>query len=238
MNNSDKAAVVKKIRAAVYANLFDDVYGPNSLDNVETAYDYVVDAIANYEETAELNPFNSKYDAYLAGTAQLTAEELVGLQLFEDDRKGRCASCHPSRPDKQGNPPMFTDYTYDNLGVPRNPDNPFYKMPKEYNPKGENWIDLGLGAIVKKDSENGRFKVPTLRNIALTAPYSHNGYFKTLKEIVHFYNTRDTEKWPPPEVVETVNKEELGHLGLTDEEEDAIIDFLKTLTDGHQSSHK
>jgi cytochrome c peroxidase len=238
MNNADKATVVKKIRAANYANLFDDVYGPNSLDNIETAYDYVVDAIANYEETAELNPFDSKYDAYLAGTEQLTEQELLGLKLFEDEKKGRCAACHPSKPDKQGNPPMLTDFTYDNLGVPKNPDNPFYKMPKAFNPEGENWIDFGLGAILKKSSENGRFKVPTLRNIALTAPYAHNGYFKTLKEIVHFYNTRDTEKWPPPEVAATVNKKELGHLGLTDEEEDAIIAFLKTLTDNHKSLKK
>ncbi|KPK90496.1 hypothetical protein AMJ80_08325 [bacterium SM23_31] len=236
MNNTDKSVVVKKIRIAAYANLFDDVYGPNSLENVETAYDFIVDAIANYEETAELNPFDSKYDSYLAGKEQLTEQELLGLQLFEDEKKGRCAACHPSKPDKQGNPPMFTDYTYDNLGVPRNPDNPFYKMPKEFNPKGENWIDFGLGTIVKKESENGKFKVPTLRNIDLTAPYSHNGYFKTLKEIVHFYNTRDTEKWPAPEVSETVNKKELGHLGLTDEEEDAIIAFLKTVTDGYNSS--
>jgi cytochrome c peroxidase len=91
--------------------------------------------------------------------------------------------------------------------------------------------------IAEKDPDglqNGKFKVMTLRNIAITPPYGHNGFFKTLKEIVHFYNTRDVPSagWGPPEVPENVNDEERGDLGLTDEDEDAIVEFLKTLTDG------
>ena len=105
-------------------------------------------------------------------------------------------------------------------------------MPEQYNPAGEKYIDKGLGAILNKPSENGRFKVPTLRNTALTAPYMHNGVFKTLKEVNDFYNTRDTGKWPPPEVPETVNKKELGNLGLTEQDVTDIITFLSTLSDG------
>ena len=189
------------------------------------------DAIAAFEESAEFNPFNSKYDLYLAGKAKLNAKEKKGVALFEDPKKGNCAACHPSRPTENGFPPLFTDFSYDNLGVPKNPDNPFYTLDKSYNPLGEKYVDLGLGGILKKPSENGKFKVPGLRNVALTAPYMHNGVFKTLKEVVQFYNTRDRGNWPPPEVPETVNKKELGNLGLTDDELDAIVAFLNTLSD-------
>ena len=92
-------------------------------------------------------------------------------------------------------------------------------------------MDLGLGSQLRNPEEYGKFRVPTLRNIALTAPYGHNGYFKTLEEIVHFYNVRDVEDFPPAEYPETVNKDELGNLGLSQEEEAAIVAFLRTLTD-------
>jgi len=232
MDNPDKKSVIEKIRRSKYTDLFESVYGPGSLNDVEKAYDLAAEAIAAYEETAELNPFSSKYDLYLEGKVELTAQELQGLALFEDEKKGNCAACHPNRPDPDGMPALFTDHTYDNLGVPKNPDNPFYHMPKQYNPAGEKYIDKGLGAILNKPSENGRFKVPTLRNTALTPPYMHNGVFKTLKEVIDFYNTRDTGKWPPPEVPETVNKKELGNLGLTEQDVNDIMAFLSTLSDG------
>ena len=94
-------------------------------------------------------------------------------------------------------------------------------------------MDLGLGAFLGDSAEFGKFRVPTLRNIALTAPYGHNGYFKTLEEIVHFYNVRDVEDYPAPEYAATVNREELGNLGLSPEEEAAIVAFMQTLTDGY-----
>lgn len=235
MNNPDKKAVIEKIRKASYKDLFEYVYGPNSLDDVESAYDFTADAIAIYEGSADLNPLSSKYDLYLEGKIALSDEEMRGLALFEDEKKGNCAACHPSKPDAEGTPPLFTDFTYDNLGVPRNPDNPFYKLPKEFNPDGDKYVDLGLGPIVKDPNQNGKFKVPTLRNVARTAPYMHNGVFKTLKEVVDFYNTRDTQTWPSPEVPDTVNKKELGHLGLTAREVDDIVAFLNTLTDSHGS---
>jgi cytochrome c peroxidase len=100
-------------------------------------------------------------------------------------------------------------------------------------------VDLGLGAVVEDSDENGKFKVMTLRNIGLTAPYAHNGLFKSLKEITHFYNTRDVlgslpkgQNWPPPEYPYTINVDELGSLGLSDADEDALVEFMKTLSDG------
>ena len=95
-------------------------------------------------------------------------------------------------------------------------------------------MDMGLGSFLKDSAEFGKFRVPTLRNVALTAPYGHNGYFKTLEEIVHFYNVRDVADYPEPEYAATVNKDELGHLGLTPDEEAAIVAFMLTLTDGFQ----
>jgi len=231
MDNPDKKSVVEKIAVSSYAELFTAVYGPDIFTNIDKAYDMACDAIAAFEESTEFNLFNSKYDLYLAGKGKLNTKEKKGLALFEDPKKGNCTACHPSWATDNGFPPLFTDYSYDNLGVPKNPENPFYTLDKSYNPLGENYIDLGLGTILKKTSENGKFKVPGLRNVALTAPYMHNGVFKTLKEVVQFYNTRDKGNWPPPEVPETVNKKELGNLGLTDDEVDAIVAFMETLSD-------
>jgi len=118
--------------------------------------------------------------------------------------------------------------------VPKNPENPFYYLPREFNPDGPRWVDLGLGAVVKKASENGKFRVPTLRNVAHTPPYMHNGVFKNLWQVVMFYSTRDVGPWPSPEVPETVNREELGDLKLTAAEIDDIVAFMLTLSDGYR----
>ena len=127
---------------------------------------------------------------------------------------------------------MFTDFTYDNLGVPKNPGNPYYTLAPELNPDGFDFIDLGLAITVNDPAENGKFRVPTLRNVAITSPYMHNGIFKTLYEVVAFYNTRDQGPWPPPEVSENVNYEELGDLKLSNQEVEDLVAFLETLTDG------
>jgi cytochrome c peroxidase len=251
MANPDKAHVVDKVRVATYADLFRIVFGQQSLDDVDTAYEHIADAIAAFETTRSFNRFSSKYDAYLAGKVELTDAEARGLALFEDETKGNCAACHPSQPAEDGTPPLFTDFTYDNLGVPKNPRNPFYKLPSELNPDGRKFVDKGLGAIVGLGEEMGKFKVPTLRNIAITGPFMHNGYFETLEGVVRFYNDRDvqprcqrvwvTEKqaleqgcWPGAEVAENVNVDELGDLGLTDQEISDIVAFLGTLTDGYR----
>ena len=229
MHNPNKVNVVNAIRISDYAGLFEGVY-PSALKNVDTAYDSTAEAIAAYESSAEVNKFSSRYDKYLEGGATLSEEELQGLALFEG--KALCSECHPS---SGTGPIVFTDFTYDNLGVPRNQDNPFYSLPKAFNPLRSAYIDLGLGgsgrAEVNAKDEMGKMKVPTLRNIGKTAPYAHNGYFTNLKSIVHFYNTRDVESWPAPEVADNLNRDELGNLGLTDSEEDAIVAFMMTLDD-------
>ena len=258
MANPDKATVIKDVRKASYAELFKRVFGTDSLNNVEQAYEHVAEAIAAFESTRQFNAFTSKFDYYLAGKAKLTKQEHRGLKLYEAEEKGNCAACHPLWPDENdGTPGLFTDFTYDNLGVPRTPDNPFYKLPETFNPDGEKFVDIGLAANpqVKADGrsqqEKGKVKVPTLRNIALTAPYMHNGYFKDLKNVVDFYNTRDTKPvcpdpmtpeatamkqgcWPVAEIKENVNKDELGDLKLTEQEVEDIVAFMRTLTDGYK----
>ncbi len=248
-NNPGMRQVVRKVWLSPYAQLFEDVWGPGSLDpvkNVQESYVYIARSIAAYERSAEVNPFSSKFDYYLAGQANLTDEEAWGLTLFEG--AAMCSACHPSAPGPNGEPPVFTDFTYDNLGVPRNPENPFYRMPRKWNPDGRHWIDLGLGGFLAGAGypmevympEMGKQKVPTLRNVdrrpypEFVKAFGHNGFFKSLESIVHFYNTRDVEDWPDPEVDMNVNTDELGDLGLTPEEEAAIVTFMKTLTDGYQ----
>jgi cytochrome c peroxidase len=245
----DAQALCLKVKASSYAKLFEEVWGAGSLDcekDVTGTYERIARSIAAYERSSEVNPFTSKYDYYLAGKATLTAQEALGLELFNG--KANCANCHVSQPGPNGEPPVFTDFTYDNLGSPKNPANPFYTMPAEFNPDGANWVDYGLGAYLKSagqsadvyEPEMGKHKVPTLRNVALAPSadvvkaYGHNGYFKSLEQIVHFYNTRDVGDWPEPEVSANMNTEELGNLGLTQDEEAALVAFLKTLSDGYQ----
>ena len=241
----------------------------------DMTYGNIGRTIAVYEDSPEVNQYSSKYDAFLAGVVDLTKEEKKGLNLFKS--KGKCANCHILDPGPYGEEPLLTDFTYDNLGVPKNPENPVYDVDS-------NFVDLGLGGFLAKTpvlnpdgsvlvpdysafaAENeGKQKVPTLRNVAKgsceadpTAPcivkaYSHNGFFKSLKGIVHFYNTRDalpsceslglfdateatalaTNCWPHPEVPQNVNTKELGNLNLTDAQEDAIVAFMRTLSDGY-----
>jgi cytochrome c peroxidase len=109
-------------------------------------------------------------------------------------------------------------------------------MEKALNPDGAGFVDLGLGGVLNNPEEHGKFRVPTLRNIARTGPYMHNGLFSTLREVVLFYSARDVGPWPPPEVPQNVNREELGNLGLTAREIDDIVTFMETLTDGYMEA--
>jgi cytochrome c peroxidase len=212
---------------------------------VFAAYDALTKAIAAFEKTRFFNRFTSKFDYFLAGMTELTDKERRGLDLFNGD-KAKCSACHISEPgiapDGSVQPPLFTDFTYDNLGLPRNVNIPGNPEP-----------DLGLGgrediaARNPSGSEVGKHKVMSLRNIAITPPYGHNGVFKTLEQITHFYNTRDTlgwvvdnndpgfgvKGWPAPEVPQNVNTDELGDLKLTPEEESDLVAFMRTLTDNY-----
>ena len=235
MANPDKASVIGKIRNSTYAALFEQVYGAGSLNDAAVAFDQVADAVAAFERTDAFSPFTSKFDYYLAGKVQLTAQEDRGFVLF--DGKGQCFACHELI--------LFTNHTYHNIGVPKNPDNPFYTMPSQYNAAGAAFVDLGLGVnpTVMSSVGNGRFRVPALRNVELTAPYMHNGVFQTLGQVVNFYNTRDVlpvcptdaiqpNCWPLPEVSQNVDTLLMGNLGLTPAEVSDIVAFLQTLTDG------
>jgi len=265
-NLPDEKGVVCKVKESDYVALFEKVWGPGSLDekNIDASFERIARSIAAYERSAEVNPFNSKFDDFWRNTQKkdievdkidetnwkdyvdlgLSEKELQGLMLF--NTKGKCAECHIMN-SENGKPPLFTDFTYDNLGVPRNPKNPFYTMPEEFNPDGKNWVDKGLGGYLEttekwkhyaKDNY-GKHKVPTLRNVDkrpfenFVKAFMHNGFFTDLKEVVRFYNTRDIKDagWGPPEIAENVNTEELGDLGLTSEEEDLIVLFMKTLSD-------
>lgn len=239
MANRDQAMVVEKVRRSPHAEGLRAHFGSDVLEDTGRAYESITIALAAFERSTEMNPFSSRYDAFLAGTAELSPLEREGLELFEREDKGNCAACHPSRPADDGTPPLFTDFTYDNLGTPANPDNPFYRMAATHNPDGAGYLDPGLGANpqVETTSERGKFKVPTLRNIEHTAPYMHNGVFATLDEVVAFYNSRDTDdRWDAPEIADNVNKDELGDLGLTEREIAAIVAFMRTLSDGYSDA--
>ena len=202
----------------------------------------------------------------------LTDAELMGLAAFNDPNRADCASCHSLEPGPAGYP-LFTDFRYDNVGLPRNPDNPFYAMPRQWNPDGEDWIDYGLGAYLQSagydpevyEPQLGKFKVPSLRNVDLrpsddfVKAYGHNGFFKSLEDIVHFYawrgmldngcpgggggmggggmggggmNCEDMMNlFPEPEV--PFNVAMLKHFNMMDQQN--IVAFLRTLSDGYTS---
>lgn len=284
----DKACVVYRVCiAGEYPVSFEDVWGSNACaihwpsnvdtectredgridlssadhEKVDMAYDNIALSIAAFEDSPKSNAYTSKYDAFLAGMVKLSKAEKKGLKLFK--KKGKCANCHILDPAENGQPPLLTDFTFDNLGVPKNPENPWYEQA-QFNPEGYRWIDSGLGEFLNSRPDymqfatdnDGKQKVPTLRNVDL-APYpgfvkayTHNGYFKTLKQVVHFYNTRDVKPtcpnpftsvemalemgcWPEPEVAANVNTTELGRLKLKDKDEDDIVTFMKTLSDGY-----
>ena len=255
MANPDRRSVVDKVRRGAHAALFRQVFGNAALDDVDAAYDRISEAIAAFERTARFAPFTSKFDYYVKGQVQLTVQERRGLELFNAPDKGNCAACHPSTSPDGKTPALFTDFTYDNLGVPRNPDSHFYTLGSGFNPAGMDFVDRGLGGrtdlITDPRAEEGKFKVPSLRNVAVTGPYMHNGYFRDLKAVVQFYNDRDLRPvcpdvvwtreadaqaqgcWPQPEVAANVNRDELGNLGLSDGEVDDLVAFMKTLTDGY-----
>ena len=252
MANADKAAVVAKVAAAPYATEFKAFYGAGVFSDVEGAYLRISLAVQQYErEDTEFNSYSSKYDAFLRGTATLTEQELRGLALYNAPGKGNCAACHPSARGADGALPLFTDFSYDNLGVPRNPE-----LVRNADPAS---FDLGLcqrADLTTRSDLCGAFKVPSLRNVAVRRAFFHNGRFKSLKEALTFYVQRDTnpEKWYPTagdgkvqkfdDVPErhraNVNTTEAPYNrrpgeapALSDAEIDDVIAFLKTLNDGY-----
>jgi cytochrome c peroxidase len=246
-------------------------------------YDHITMAMATYESSSDVSGFSSKFDAYLAGNATLTPQELNGYDLFNG--KGGCNQCHlsgnavntPTNLTAADVAPLFSDFTANNIGLPKNLALPYYceDKPDQFgytaNPLGMAFLDLGVGAFLNNMGAapnpntlewkqlaplfNGTFQTATVRNVDkrprpdFVKEYMHNGYLKSLKEVVHFYNTSQMlprcaqgspgEKvtcWPEPEFPATLNTTQLGNLGLTSDEEDDIVAFLQTLTDGFVNS--
>ncbi len=275
-------AVVQGVCDAPYGGLFRRVWGWSACKDSAKAFDAIARSVAAFEGSPVVNAFSSRFDAARAGHGRMTRQERLGLELF--DGKAHCSRCHTS----EGTAPVFTDFGYDNIGVPKNPENPFYRMDhvlidgQPINPLGAAWIDQGLGGFILQLAASadwrtlpyvpdavaglssaqleelaaqnaGKQRVATLRNVAkrpfasFVKAYTHNAYFKTLKGLIHFYNTRDvlprcagevTEAqalsdgcWPAPEVADNLNTSDVGNLMLTPAEEDALEAFLGTLSD-------
>ena len=224
MANADAAEVAARLEASpATLALFESAFGSARLSDPEATLASIGQAIAAFEtEAPQFAPFSSKYDAWLAGRAQLSAAEQRGLALFNDPAKGNCTACHPSERGPYSEHALFTDFTYDNVGVPRNwsipanlpaPHSPVSGVPLGYVPAQSQlpagseyaWYDLGLcgpfapsaddphprPAFTQITSLCGLFKVPTLRNVAMTAPYFHNGALPTLHKVLEWYVTRD-----------------------------------------------
>lgn len=254
MANGSRAEVIVRLERAAYAEEFRKLFGSDIFTRVDDAYDRMTLAIQQYEkEDVDFRPFTSKYDEFLRGRVALGDQELRGLALFNSPTKGNCAACHPSGKGADSSFPLFTDFTYDTLGVPRNPE-----LAQNADP---DFFDLGLcarpaGDMAARTDLCGTFKVPSLRNVAVRKVFFHNGRFKTLKDTLSFYVQRDTDpqKWYPvgpdgkvkkfddlpPQYHANVNTTEVPYnrqLGdapaLSDAEIDDVIAFLNTLTDGY-----
>jgi cytochrome c peroxidase len=240
MHSPNRKLVVHEVEKGEYAQLFRAVFGADVFKDYNAAYLDIADALSAFLKSTELNKFSSKFDLVQQGAATFTEQEALGFSIYTG--KGGCFRCHVVTPNAEGGPPVFTSFKFANVGVPRNPSNPFYDLIPALNPDGPNFTDLGLGEFLKNAGEPpavyepqlGKFNFPTLRNIELTSPYMQNGVFADLKTVVHFVNTRDVpgSGFDPPEAPLNLSKA-VGNLGLTDEEEDALVAFLETLTDDY-----
>jgi len=256
MNNANAASLAAKLAKADYAEQLTAIFGQDLFSRPDDAVSAVATALGAFQRSPQLQPFSSKFDAVLRGQAELTEQEERGLSWFTIGQKGNCLSCHSVNIDSdKPEDSLFTNFGYHAIGAPRNT-----VLPATIDP---DYNDLGLCETLRKDKafENpdrfcGFFKTPTLRNVALTGPYMHNGVFKTLREAVAFYATRDTnpEQWFPngdkfndlPEAmrgnVDTTKRPYHRKKGkrpaLKDEEIDDLVAFLKTLTDGYVPDKK
>ncbi len=253
MANKDKYEVARKLAHAGYRDLFKPLFGAHILDNPEMLFAEAMSALSRYQiEARAFHRFDSKYDHWLEGKARLSRAEMRGLRLFNDPAKGNCAGCHLSQPGKDGLPPLFTDTEYEALGVPRNG-----MIRANRDPR---FFDMGLCGPLRTDLARqtqycGMFLTPTLRNSAKRGVYFHNGVYHDLKQVLNFYNLRDTnpERIYPRDASGRVMKyddlparyhgnidvadapldrQKCGMPALKDAEADDIIAFIRTLDDG------
>ncbi|WP_418179852.1 cytochrome-c peroxidase [Aliarcobacter lanthieri] len=235
MGMSSKKEVVDRLKEnSLYIDTFKNLFGEEIFNDDEKAYEAMTKAIATYERTDEFSPFDSKYDRYLKGEYDLTPLEDLGKSIFFSNNNNSCSNCHILKgEDKEGE--TFTNYEYHNIGTPIN--------HELRNKNGVTAIDNGLLSHPQIDDINqkGKHKTPTLRNVAVTAPYMHNGVFKDLKTVVEFYdkyNNKDRKinpetgkEWDEPEVNDTISLKELKAIKLTDRKVEALVAFMKLLTD-------
>ncbi|MGQ3675399.1 cytochrome-c peroxidase [Xanthobacter sp. TB0139] len=244
MGMPDKASVVERLKENPdYVSAFGKLYGPATLNNPDAAYTAMTEAIAAFEQTAAFAPFDSKYDRYLRGEEKLTDQEELGRLLFFSRQFTNCNLCHQLRKRVGEKEETFSNYEFHNIGVPKNT---IARAAAGLRPESR---DMGLAQNPnvpeeEKAAQAGRFKVPTLRNVAVSGPYMHNGVFKDLRTVILFYNTYNTrnparrinpetgETFASPEVEENISLKELQTGPALDNRRiDALVAFLKTLTD-------
>lgn len=235
MGMPSKAATVERLlENPYYVETFKKVYGKDIFKSSDEAYAAMADSIEKFEMTKEFAPFDSKYDRYLRGEYDLTPLEDLGKAIFFSNNNNSCATCHVLKgEDREGE--TFTNYEYHNIGTPINTE------LRAVN--GVTAIDNGLlnNPAVTDPAQKGKYKVPTLRNVAVTAPYMHNGVFKELRTVVEFYDKYNHKNrvnnpetglpWGEPEVKETIALEELKAKRQNDRKVDALVAFMKLLTD-------
>ncbi|ARE40725.1 Cytochrome c551 peroxidase [Rhodovulum sp. P5] len=241
MGMPDKAAVVARLREdPVYVAAFPALYGAGVLEDAEAGYAAMTRAIAAFERTEDFAPFDSRYDRWLRGEADLTQQEELGRLLFFSQQFTNCAECHKLAKTEMDTAETFTDHSYHNIGTPEN------RALRAMNGVPLGTVDGGLldNPAVDDPAQRGKFRTPTLRNVAVTPPYMHNGVFGDLRTVILFYNTYNTKAearkinpetgapFGPPPVPDTVSldKLEIGP-ALDDQRIDALVAFLKTLTD-------
>jgi cytochrome c peroxidase len=234
-----KAAVVDRLlEKPAYVAAFKAIYGEDVFADADGAYRAMAEAIAAFENTDAFAPFDSKYDRYLRGEVKLTREEDLGRVLFFSQQFTNCNICHKLRDSEVDQTETFTNYEYHNIGVPANA----ALEAKLGAPVGDKGLLDNPG--VDDPAQAGKFKVPTLRNVAVTGPYMHNGVFQDLRTVVLFYNKYNSrsekrqinpetgQTWRAPEVDGTLSLKELGTgPALEDERIDALVAFMRTLTD-------
>lgn len=242
MGMPDKASVVERIKEnAGYRAAFARLYGDGVLEDPERGYSAMTSAIAAFERTDFFAPFDSKYDRFLRGEAKLTEQEELGRVLFFSQQFTNCNLCHQIGASAVDPRETFSDYRFHNIGTPEN------AALREANGVARGTVDEGLAAnpaVAGDPAQRGKFRTPTLRNVAVTGPYMHNGVFADLRTVVLFYNRYNTknekrqvnpetgESFGQPQVADTLAVKELTHgPALDDERIDALVAFMKTLTD-------
>ncbi|MEW8312526.1 MAG: cytochrome c peroxidase [Candidatus Thiodiazotropha taylori] len=239
MNMPDKASVVARIQENEdYIEAFESLYGETLFDDVDLAYEAMTESIAKFEKTELFASFDSDYDRHINGEYDeyILTKAGLGKALFFSQEFTNCATCHQLQPNSHPQE-TFSSYEYHNIGVPEN------TAVRAVNNTDEGFIDHGLldNPATTDASHLGKFKVPTLRNVAVTEPYMHNGVFRDLKTVILFYDQFNNEDrslnpetgdiWAEAEVAGTINHSELAAPALTDEEVEALVCFLRSLTD-------